>query len=161
MNLSNQSGAASLSRCSRRPLPIASSQLPCCVGTSVRFTPLQIKVFFLDNWKTNSQTGLVYRTKKKTHAWRCPPFRRARRLTSKPTSEFSCWQPRRVRRAAGLSALAVAPCVWGGLRCVRVNPRLRFSPLLSATTRMYHHVTVGCPQRDCTPSTPRFDPPIP
>lgn len=41
---------------------------------------------------------------------------------------------------------------------MRVNPRLRFSPLLSATTRMYHHVTVGCPQRDRTPSTPRFDP---
>lgn len=42
---------------------------------------------------------------------------------------------------------------------MRVNLRLRFSPLLSATTRMYHHVTVGCPQRDRTPSTPRFDPP--
>lgn len=153
--MSNKSGAASLSRCSRRLPPLAAFQLPCCVFTSVRFSPPSKKVSLLDTWKTNAHMGLVFRAKN-TRGGVFPSAGRA----SSPRSQL--WNSGSLTALAALRVSRVgrgSVCVGRTALCVRVNPRLRFSPLLSATTRMYHHVTVGCPQRDRTPSTPRFDPP--
>lgn len=74
-------------------------------------------------------------------------------LISKPTLKLS---------SGSLRALSVSRrWAWlrmcGGLRCVwELTPKQRFSPLLSATTRMYHHVTVQwirlqCEHPDLTP----------
>lgn len=133
------------------PLSPRAASSPRCASH-----PPSKKVSFLDTWKTNAQTGLVFRAKN-TRGGVFPSDGRA----GSPRSQLG--------NSGSLTALAAlrvsrvgrgSVCVGRTALCVRVNPRLRFSPLLSATTRMYHHVTVGCPQRDRTPSTPRFDPPI-
>lgn len=53
--------------------------------------------------------------------------------------EVIFWQP---ASSVGLSVLGMAPCVWGDCAVCELTPKQRFSPLLSAATRMYHHVTV-------------------
>lgn len=54
--------------------------------------------------------------------------------------EVIFWQP---SSSVGRSVAVGHGSVCGGLRCVwESTPKQGFSPLLSATTRMYHHVTV-------------------
>lgn len=87
-----------------------------------------------------AQRALVFQIRS---TGKCLPLYPVRRLRSKPTLELSSWQPHYTRCAVGGSVLARAPCVWGDCAvCEELTPEQRFSPLLSATTRMYHHVTV-------------------
>lgn len=73
INLSKKSGAASLSRCSRLPPPLASSQLPCCVFTTVRFTPLQKKSLFSTLGRQTLRLGLFTGVKTRVEMSFLPP----------------------------------------------------------------------------------------
>lgn len=159
--MSNKSGGASPSRCSRRPpSPRCLSAPVLRLHVGALLTPLpkkpSKKSLFLTLGGQTPTRGLLSGLKTRVEVSSLLAGR-----AGSPRSQL--WNSGSLTALAAMRVSRVgrgSVCVGRTALCVRVNPRLRFSPLLLATTRMYHHVTVGCPQRDRTPSTPRFDPPI-